>query len=30
MLDAFAGGSIKWKMPEEEYELIENMTANDN
>ena len=29
MLDASAGGSIKWKTPEEAYELIENMTAND-
>jgi len=30
MLDASAEGSIKWKMLEEAYELIENMTANDN
>ncbi|XP_027936278.1 uncharacterized protein LOC114191306 [Vigna unguiculata] len=30
MLDASAGGSIKWKTPEEAYELIENMAANDN
>jgi len=30
MLDASTGGSIKWKTPEEAYELIENMTANDN
>ncbi|XP_027936153.1 uncharacterized protein LOC114191169 [Vigna unguiculata] len=30
MLDASAGGSIKWKTLEEAYELIENMAANDN
>jgi len=30
MLDASPGGSIKWKIPEEAYELIENMVANDN
>ena len=30
MLDASASGSIKWKTPEEAYELIENMAANDN
>jgi len=30
MLDASTGGSIKWKTPEEAYELIENMAANDN
>jgi len=30
MLDASAGGSIKWKTLEEAYELIENMEANDN
>jgi len=30
MLDALAGGSIKWMTLEEAYELIENMAANDN
>jgi len=30
MLDVFVGGSIKWKTPEETYELIANMAANDN
>jgi len=30
MLDASTEGSIKWKTSEEAYELIENMTANDN
>jgi len=30
MLDVSAEGSIKWKTLEEAYELIENMTANDN
>ena len=30
MLDASAGGSIKWKTPTEARELIENMASNDN
>jgi len=30
MLDASAGGSIKWKTPTEARELIENMPSNDN
>ena len=30
MLDASAGGNIKWKTSEEAYELVENMTASDN
>jgi len=30
MLDASTGGSIKWKTPEEAYELIKNMAAHDN
>jgi len=28
-LDAFAGGKIKLKTPEEEMELVENMAASD-
>ncbi|XP_052728472.1 uncharacterized protein LOC128195274 [Vigna angularis] len=30
MLDASAGGNIRWKTPEEAHELIENMAANDS
>ncbi|KAG2397807.1 uncharacterized protein HKW66_Vig0139570 [Vigna angularis] len=30
MLDASAGGNIRWKTPEEAHELIENMASNDN
>jgi len=30
MLDASVGGNIKWKTPEEAYELVENMAASDN
>ncbi|XP_047172445.1 uncharacterized protein LOC124840429 [Vigna umbellata] len=30
MLDASAGGNIRWKTPEEAHELIENMATNDN
>ncbi|BAT99909.1 hypothetical protein VIGAN_10145200 [Vigna angularis var. angularis] len=30
MLDASAGGNIRWKTPEDAHELIENMAANDN
>jgi len=30
MLDASAGGNIKWKTPKEAHEMIENMTSNDN
>ena len=30
MLDASAGGNIKWKTPEESHEMIENMASNDN
>jgi len=30
MLDASAGGSIKWRIPTEARELIENMASNDN
>jgi len=30
MLDASVGGSIKWKTPEEAYELIKNIATNDD
>ncbi|XP_052729898.1 uncharacterized protein LOC108327226 [Vigna angularis] len=30
MLDASAGGNIRWKTPEEAHELIENMATNDS
>jgi len=30
MLDASAGGNIKWKTPEEAYELVGNMAASGN
>ena len=30
MLDASARGNIKWKTPEEAYELVENMAASEN
>ena len=30
MLDATAGGNIKWKTPEEATEIIENMATGDN
>ncbi|XP_047155932.1 uncharacterized protein LOC124827000 [Vigna umbellata] len=30
MLDASAGGNIRWKTPDEAQEIIENMTSSDN